>query len=72
MEGRSYFDVAALFRIQRRFRLRLGLNNVFDQEPPLVPGDQGCPNIYCSGNTYPQRFDPLGRYFFAGVTVDMN
>jgi outer membrane receptor protein involved in Fe transport len=72
VEGRSYFDVAALFRIQRQFQLRLGVNNIFDTEPPLVPGDQGCPNIYCSGNTYPQWFDPLGRYFFAGVTFDLN
>lgn len=72
VEGRSYFDIAALFRVQRRYQLRLGVNNIFDREPPLVPADQGCPNIYCSGNTYPQWFDPLGRYFFAGVTIEIN
>jgi hypothetical protein len=29
-----------------------------------------CPSVYCSGNTFPNVYDALGRYIFAGVTLD--
>jgi outer membrane receptor protein involved in Fe transport len=49
-------------------RLRLGVNNLLDKDPPLTSvvatGDGGM------GNTYPAFYDTLGRYVFFGVTVD--
>jgi outer membrane receptor protein involved in Fe transport len=45
---------------------RLGVNNVFDDDPP-------CPPAWAppaTANTYPQTYDAFGRYFFAGVTLD--
>lgn len=70
--GRSYFDLSALFRVERKLVLRLGVNNLFDREPPLVPGGEGAIAITSaySGNTYPQWYDPLGRRIFAGFTVN--
>lgn len=71
MPARSFFDVAALFRIQRQYVLRIGVNNFFDTEPPILPSGEGAgaPTFY-NGNTYPQWYDPLGRFFFAGFTVN--
>lgn len=72
LPAQSFFDLSALFRVQRNFVLRLGVNNIFDREPPLVPfGEGGGAFIVYSGNTYPQWYDPLGRYVFAGFTLNL-
>ncbi len=43
-------------------RLTLGVNNIFDEEPPLAPtfNDDFGVNLY-------ETYDPWGRYIFAGV-----
>jgi outer membrane receptor protein involved in Fe transport len=45
--------------------IRLGINNVLDNDPSITTsvGTTG------NGNTYPQVYDALGRYLFAGATV---
>jgi outer membrane receptor protein involved in Fe transport len=48
----------------QKLNLRLGVNNIFDKDPPLQGLSLG------NGNTYPQVYDALGRYMFAGFTVD--
>ncbi|MEO8455917.1 MAG: TonB-dependent receptor [Sphingomicrobium sp.] len=65
----SYFDLALTARITNKFNLRFGANNIFDRQPPLA-GSQVIPAGFGNGNTYPQVYDALGRYMFAGVTVD--
>ena len=45
------------------------MNNVLDRDPPLA-GGQVIPAGFGNGNTFPQVYDSLGRYFFAGVTFD--
>lgn len=67
--AQNFFDLSALFRVQRRFAFRVGVNNIFDREPPLVLS-QGCISQFCNGNTFPQWYDPLGRFLFAGFTVN--
>jgi outer membrane receptor protein involved in Fe transport len=69
--AQNFFDMAALFRVQDKFLLRLGINNIFDREPPLVPFGEGAssPIGGYNGNTYPQWYDPLGRYIFAGFSA---
>ena len=61
----------------KKYTFRLGVNNVFDKQPPLVTsgnanrdGSNLCPTGPCNGNTYPATYDALGRYLFAGVTLD--
>jgi len=74
--AQNYFDLAFTARIGDHYNFRLGVNNIFDREPPIVGanGSSGvinaCPSVYCSGNTFPNVYDPLGRYIFAGVTLD--
>jgi outer membrane receptor protein involved in Fe transport len=68
----DYFDLSALFSVQRRFQLRIGVNNIFDKEPPVLTTNLGACWSGCNGNTYPQWYDPLGRFFFAGATVNLD
>lgn len=69
IKAQNYFDLAMTARITNKFNLRFGANNILDKSPPLL-GGQVCPAGFCNGNTYPQIYDSLGRYMFAGVTVD--
>ena len=48
---------------------RLGVNNVLDKDPPILPTEL-LPPPFFNGNTYPQVYDTLGRYVFLNVTVD--
>jgi outer membrane receptor protein involved in Fe transport len=70
----SYFDLTALMSVKRSYVLRFGVRNVFDRKPPLItsgnPACFGGAGPFCNGNTFPQLYDPLGRYIFAGVTVN--
>ncbi|HEX5182864.1 MAG TPA: TonB-dependent receptor [Allosphingosinicella sp.] len=74
--AQSYFDLALTAKIGDHYRFRLGVNNLLDKAPPII-GSNGssavinaCPGIYCNGNTFPGTYDALGRYVFAGVTLD--
>jgi iron complex outermembrane recepter protein len=65
----SYFDLALTARLADRYNFRLGANNILDREPPIVGGEvSNAP--FGNGNTFPQVYDALGRYLFAGVTID--
>jgi outer membrane receptor protein involved in Fe transport len=67
--AQNYLDATLTFNIGDHYSFRLGANNILDRDPPLV-GAQACPAGFCNGNTYPQVYDALGRYIFAGVTLD--
>ncbi len=73
----NYIDLMGTFSIGKAYTFRLGVNNLFDLEPPLVTsgnagraGSNQCPTGPCNGNTYPATYDALGRYLFAGVTLN--
>jgi len=67
--AKSFFDLALSARLGDRYNLRLGANNILDTAPP-VSGQEVTPLPFGTGNTFPQVYDALGRYLFAGVTVD--
>ena len=74
LAAQSYFDIAANWAVRDNVSIRFGVNNVFDNDPPMV-GSGGtainnCPSGPCSGNTFPQTYDSLGRYLFFGVRAD--
>jgi len=69
LSAQDYFDLTLTARVAQRLSLRLGANNVFDRDPPLA-GGQVIPAGFGNGNTFPQVYDALGRYLFAGFTVD--
>jgi outer membrane receptor protein involved in Fe transport len=73
----NYFDLASTFTIGDHYNFRLGVNNLLDKSPPLVQGGSAvlsgsnlCPAGPCNGNTYPGTWDALGRYIYAGVTLN--
>jgi outer membrane receptor protein involved in Fe transport len=63
--AQSFFDLALTARLTDRYNFRLGANNIFDKSPPIVGSD-----VSANGNTFPQMYDSLGRFLFAGVTLD--
>lgn len=65
----SYFDLALTAAIGDHFSFRLGANNLLDKEPPTT-GSQSCPAGPCNGNVFAQVYDALGRYIYAGVTLE--
>lgn len=65
----NYFDLTFTFDAGDNFNFVLGANNVLDKSPPTT-GSQACPAGACNGNVYAQVYDSLGRYLFAGVTLD--
>jgi outer membrane receptor protein involved in Fe transport len=69
ISAQSYFDLALTARLADRYNFRLGANNILDKSPPLKSGSVVAPP-FGNGNTFPQVYDALGRYLFAGVTID--
>ena len=69
LPAQSFFDLALTARLGDKLNLRLGANNIFDRSPPVAGGAVVGPPSG-NGNTFPQVYDALGRYMFAGVTVD--
>ena len=65
IKAQSFFDLALTARLTDKYNFRLGANNIFDKSPPIVGSD-----VSANGNTFPQMYDSLGRFLFAGVTVD--
>jgi outer membrane receptor protein involved in Fe transport len=68
----DYFDLALNARIGKSYSFRLGVNNILDKSPPITGSGarSACPSGPCNGNSWAQVYDPLGRYLFAGVTLD--
>ncbi|MEO5972405.1 MAG: TonB-dependent receptor [Sphingomicrobium sp.] len=76
IKAQNYFDLAGTFTFGDHYNFRLGVNNVLDRDPPLVHSGSGnfgfnlCPVGSCNGNTFPGTYDSLGRYLYAGITLD--
>ena len=59
----SYLDLNATFRFMGDSELLVGVNNVLDEEPPLVGG-----SLSSNANAIAGFYDTLGQYLFAQVT----
>ncbi|MGZ6019439.1 MAG: TonB-dependent receptor domain-containing protein, partial [Phenylobacterium sp.] len=68
LPAQNYIDLTANFTVHNNLNFRVGVQNVFDKDPPLV--GTNCAATFCNGNTYPQVYDALGRYVFVGLTAD--
>jgi iron complex outermembrane recepter protein len=67
----NYFDMSAAMPIGSNVDVRVGINNIADKDPPLVPGGtlSSCPNTTCNDNTWVGTYDTLGRYIYGHITV---
>jgi outer membrane receptor protein involved in Fe transport len=69
--AQSYFDLAGTFTVGDHFNLRIGVNNIFDKNPPIfTSGNGACAVATCNGNTYGGTYDTLGRFIFTGATLN--
>ena len=66
IESQDYIDLSANWNVTDYATLRIGMNNIMDEEPPFVY--QGV-TARENGNTYPGIYDPLGQYWFVGATM---
>ena len=64
----DYFDLAAIWDVTDYATIRLGVNNLTDEAPPLA-GNKAGPSINGNGNTFPGFYDALGRYWFIGASI---
>ncbi|HEX5209412.1 MAG TPA: TonB-dependent receptor [Steroidobacteraceae bacterium] len=67
--SREYLDLVASDQIYKNVFLQLGVNNVLDKDPPILP-TSALPAPFFNGNTYPQVYDTLGRFVFANLKID--
>ena len=67
--ARNYIDLTANWTMRDNLNFRVGVNNLFDKDPPLN-GAANCPTGPCNGNTWPQVYDSFGRYAFVALTAD--
>ena len=69
LPGQDYFDLSTLLKLSKQIELRVGVNNVFDHEPPLIVRNTAAGGGPVNGNTYPEWYDSLGRYAFASLAL---
>ena len=62
----NYLDLSAAVKLADKITLRVGVNNVFDKDPPVI-GSTNLPSTAGNGNTFPQVYDALGRFIFGQV-----
>jgi len=63
-DSQSYFDLNAVFQFMDNHDVTIGVNNVLDEEPPMVGG-----TLTTNANTYAGFYDTLGRFLYAKATV---
>ncbi len=64
----NVFNLNGAWTFSGKLRLRGGVDNFLDVQPPIVGAQPGVNNAIGTTNT--SRYDPLGRRYFVGVTVD--
>lgn len=65
------FALSASYRVGEKYVFRMGVENLFDEDPPLSGGNPTATPFplaptHAGGATY----DPLGRRFFVSATID--
>jgi outer membrane receptor protein involved in Fe transport len=68
----NYLDLAIQWKVKDGLVLRGGINNVLDEDPPVLDANNSgiIAPPYGNGNTYPGTYDALGRQVFVGLTAN--
>ena len=61
IDGYDLFDLTFGFNVSDNLTLNMGVNNLFDEEPPIIGSNAE------QANTYPSTYDVLGRDFFVSA-----
>ena len=62
-KSQNYLDLNAVFRFMDSHDIVVGVNNIMDEEPPMVGG-----TLTTNANTIAGFYDTLGRYLYTNVT----
>ena len=68
IKAANYFDLTGRATVRENLVLTLGVQNLFDRQPPIVGANAG-PASFNAGNTYPSTYDVLGRRFAMTASV---
>jgi len=63
-DSQNYFDLNGVWRFMDNHDITVGVNNVLDEEPPMVGG-----TLTTNANTIAGFYDTLGRFIYAKATV---
>lgn len=72
ISGFNYLDLSLSMPVAATgINLRVGVNNLTDKAPPIIPSGSfsECPNTSCNDNTWVGTYDTMGRYLYAHVQV---
>ena len=58
----DYIDLSGTWDATKNLRIALAINNLTDKKPPIVGTGLSGSNLN-SGNTYPQTYDTIGRFY---------
>ncbi len=64
----DYIDLFASYDITENVRVSLGIDNLLDEDPPVLGNDIGDTSSN-SGNTFPGNYDTLGRIYRTTLNV---
>ncbi|MEP3653659.1 MAG: TonB-dependent receptor [Litorimonas sp.] len=68
IDATGYLDLAAFYDVNDSVTLRVGANNVLDNDPPIVT-TFGTTGVNVEANTVAGVYDAGGRFLFAGVNM---
>ncbi|MEM9740963.1 MAG: TonB-dependent receptor, partial [Pseudomonadota bacterium] len=63
IDGQHYFDVGGSYDVNDNLTLTAGIDNLLDEDPPILGDNQE------QANTYPATYDVFGRTFFVRATA---
>lgn len=66
LDAANYVDLAAQWYVKENLTMRAGVNNLLGRDPELSTEAGTAPG---NGDTFPQFYDPAGRFIFVGVNV---
>ena len=68
VDAMNYIDLYFGVNVLENTKLSLGIQNVFNETPPIVGNSVGT-TAYNGGNTFPSLYDTLGTIYTLGVNV---
>jgi outer membrane receptor protein involved in Fe transport len=69
LDAVHYFDIAATWQVNDTLTLRTGVNNVLDNDPPVVPTFGPSPTANVEANTVAGVYTAEGRFIFFGANL---
>jgi outer membrane receptor protein involved in Fe transport len=64
IDGTNYVDAAGTYRFNDNYSVTLGIDNLLDEDPPILGDNQE------QANTYPATYDVFGRTYFLRGSMD--